>query len=122
MGRPPQNGRRTLDKEFSLDSLVKKNGGIPDICNAVTEHTRNFRPNWDNRSSVSSYDYRNPIVKNPKPNFITNTLEQLQEPVKTSYLAAEGGLAGGKVFPDRHIPFTQMFRKQVKIRKPKDHD
>merc|ERR1712194_882162 len=44
--RPPQNGRRTLNKEFTLDSLIKKNGGIPEICTAQTTHTRSYRPNW----------------------------------------------------------------------------
>eukprot|EP00392_Amoebophrya_sp_AT5.2_P014413 g14562.t1 len=60
--RPPQNGIRTLGQKLTLDNLIEKNGGIPEMAKEKTDYKRNFRFPFDTRSEIS-VELQNPITK-----------------------------------------------------------
>ncbi|CAD7963291.1 unnamed protein product [Amoebophrya sp. A25] len=41
--RPPQDGVRTLGKSFTLDELIAKKGGVPEMAKEKTDYKRNYR-------------------------------------------------------------------------------
>lgn len=125
--RPPQDGVRTLDRNFTLQQLIEKNGGIPEMCKAATDYSRNFRFPYDNRSGVS-VDLENPATKK-KPIELADT-----HPLGPSHLKSEYPRnftshflyplpsIAPRVFPERHVPFMKLFKEKSQIKKPKDYD
>ncbi|CAD7963719.1 unnamed protein product [Amoebophrya sp. A120] len=130
--RPPQNGVRTLGTTYSLDQLIEKNGGIPEMAKEKTDYKRNFRFAHDTRSEIS-VDLANPVTKHNKPDKkidITTTSSLEKSHLKAGeeahvyehqFLYPMPSMAP-RVFADKHVAFDKLFKHRVKIRRPKDYD
>eukprot|EP00392_Amoebophrya_sp_AT5.2_P007759 g7774.t1 len=125
LGRPPQDGVRTLDENYDLDYFRRQNGGdLPEqgeVGNA-TDYKRNMKFYWDTRSTNSEArapERRKRKICLSKRDAFGASFSKAAYP--RCYVQMEQDplpSAAPRVFPRKHVPFEALFKNRVHIKRP----